>query len=181
MSKTAEKHKSEAPKLINFAVVICSTSRYQEFLEDGLINDPSGDIIVRLLREKGHRVTFRRVISDNKLMIQKVVMKALKSRKIDIIITSGGTGISPQDVTIEAIKPLLDKQITGFGQLFRLISYNEIGSPAIISRALAGIVNGKAIFCIPGSPQSVSLALKELIIPEAGHILKHSVERPRPR
>jgi len=177
LSETAAKHKAEAPKIINFAVITCSTSRYREFSESGKTSDPSGDLITQLIKNNGQRVTLRKLVSDDKLMIQQAIMKALKSRKTDVIITTGGTGISPTDVTIEAVQPLLDKEIPGFGQLFRTISYEKIGSPAVLTRALAGTVREKAIFCLPGSPQSVSLALETLILPEAGHILKHARER----
>jgi molybdenum cofactor biosynthesis protein B len=177
MSKTATKHKAEAPQILNFAVITCSTSRFKEFTETGKASDPSGDLIAQLVRNKGHRVTLRRLVSDDKLMIQQTVVKALKSRKTDAIVTTGGTGISPTDVTVEAVQPLLDKEIPGFGQLFRTISYERIGSPAVLTRALAGVVRGKAIFCLPGSPQSVSLAVETLILPEAGHILKHAREK----
>lgn len=177
MSETAAKHKAEAPKIINFAVITCSTSRYREFSESGKANDPSGDLITQLIKNNGQRVTLRRLVSDDKPMIQQAIIKALKSRKTDVIITTGGTGISPTDVTIEAVQPLLDKEIPGFGQLFRTISYEKIGSPAVLTRALAGTVREKVIFCLPGSPQSVSLALETLILPEAGHILKHARER----
>ena len=177
MSETAAKHKAEAPKIINFAVITCSTSRYKELTETGKASDPSGDLITQLIRKNGQRVTLRRLVSDDKLMIQQAIIKALKSRKTDVIITTGGTGISPTDVTIEAVQPLLDKEIPGFGQLFRTISYEKIGSPAVLTRALAGTARGKAIFCLPGSPQSVSLALETLILPEAGHILKHAREK----
>jgi len=176
MSKTAERHKAKAPKHLSFAVIICSTSRYMEFSETGRLNDPSGDLIVKTLRENGHRVTMRRIVSDDKTQIQHALMRALKSRKTDAIIISGGTGISPRDVTIEAVQPLMDKEIPGFGELFRALSYEEIGSAALLTRALAGLADGKVIFCLPGSPQSVSLALKKLIIPEAGHIIKHARE-----
>jgi molybdenum cofactor biosynthesis protein B len=177
LSETAAKHKAEAPKMLNFAVITCSTSRYKEFSETGKTSDPSGDLIAQIIRNNGQRVTLRRLVSDDKPMIQQAVMKALKSRKTDVIITTGGTGISPTDVTIEAVQPLLDKEIPGFGQFFRAISYEKIGSPAVLTRALAGITRGKAIFCLPGSPQSVSLALETLILPEAGHILKHAREK----
>jgi len=176
MSKTAARHKAEAPKCLSFAVIICSTSRYKEFSETGRLNDPSGDIIVKTLQENGHRVTMRRIVSDDKTQIQHVLMRALKSRKTDVIIISGGTGISPRDVTIEAAQPLMDKEIPGFGEIFRILSYEEIGSAAVLTRALAGVAKGKAIFCLPGSPQSVSLALEKLIIPEVGHIIKHARE-----
>lgn len=176
MSETTAKHKAEAPKTLNFAVIICSTSRYKEFSETGCINDPSGDLIVQILRKKGHRVTLRRIVSDDKTQIQRTMMKALKSRKIDVIVSSGGTGISPRDVTIEAVQPLLEKTIPGFGELFRALSYEKIGPAAVLTRAIAGVAKGKVVFCLPGSPQSVSLALESLVLPEAGHILKHARE-----
>jgi len=91
-----------------------------------------------------------------------------------VITISGGTGISLKDVTIEAIHPLLEKEIPGFGELFRAVSYEKIGSAAMMTRAIAGVTKGKAVFCLPGSPQSVALALKEFILPEVGHILKHA-------
>lgn len=177
MSETAAGHKAEAPKSLNFAVVICSTSRHEEFSRTGRFNDPSGDLIVKIVKNNGHRVTLRRIVSDDKSEIQQVVLRALKSRKTNVILTSGGTGISPRDVTIEAVQPLLEKEIQGFGELFRAISFDRIGSAAVLTRATAGVARGKAIFCLPGSPQSVSLALEELILPEAGHILKHVRER----
>ena len=176
MNETSETHKAEAPRILSFAVITCSTSRYREFSETGRLNDPSGDIIVKALRENGHRVTMRRIVSDEKTQIQRVLMRAVKSRKTDVIITSGGTGISPRDVTIEAVQPLLDKEIHGFGEIFRILSYEKIGSAAVLTRALAGVAKGKVIFCLPGSPQSVSLALEKLIIPEAGHLVKHARE-----
>ncbi|MCW4027267.1 MAG: MogA/MoaB family molybdenum cofactor biosynthesis protein [Candidatus Bathyarchaeota archaeon] len=177
MSETAARHKAEAPRSLNFAVIVCSTSRHEEFAGTGRFNDPTGDLIVKIVKNNGHRVTLRRIVSDDKSEIQQVVLKALKSRKVNVILTSGGTGISPRDVTIEAVQPLLEKEIQGFGELFRAISFDRIGSAAVLTRAIAGVARGKAIFCLPGSPQSVSLALEELILPEAGHILKHVRER----
>jgi len=176
LSETVLKHKSEAPKTLNFAVITCSTSRYKEYIETGRINDLSGDIIVQILRENGHRVTLRKIVTDDRETIQKTVMRALRSRKVDAIIISGGTGISPRDVTIEAVRPLLEKELPGFGEIFRLLSYQKIGSAAILTRSIAGVSGGKAIFCLPGSPQSASLALKEIILPEVGHIVMHARE-----
>ena len=176
MSETVTKHKAEAPRSLNFAVITCSTSRYREFAEAGRLNDPSGDLIVEALRRNGHRVTMRRIVTDNRSEIQHLVMRALKSRKTDAIVTTGGTGLAQKDVTIEAVKPLLEKEVPGFGELFRATSYQKIGSAAILTRAVAGVAKGKAIFCLPGSPQSVTLALQELIIPETPHIIKHTRE-----
>lgn len=171
-----KKHKAEAPKSLNFAVITCSTSRYKEYIETRKINDLSGDLITKILRENGHRVTMRRIVTDDKTEIQKAIMRAIKSRKVDAIITSGGTGISPKDVTIEAVQPLLEKEIPGFGEIFRFLSYQEIGSSAILTRSIAGITKGKVIFCLPGSPHGVSTALKKIILPEIGHIIKHARE-----
>jgi len=176
MSETTAEHKAEARRQLNFAVIICSTSRFEETSKTGRIDDASGDLIVKILRENGHRVTVRRIVPDDKEQIQHVLMRALKSRKVDAIIFSGGTGVSPNDVTIEAVKPMLEKEIPGFGEIFRFLSYKKIGSAAILTRALAGTCRGKAIFCLPGSPDSVSLALEKLIIPEVGHIIKHARE-----
>ena len=176
MSETSIKHKAEAPKSINFALIMCSSSRYEKLMKGERFDDPSGDLIVQALRKNGHRVVSRKVLLDDREMIQRAMMKALKSRKADVIITCGGTGISPRDVTIEAVKPLLEKEVEGFGEIFRLISYEQIGSAATLTRALAGVSMKKVIFCIPGSPQSAALSLERLILPEAGHILKHARE-----
>ena len=176
MSETSIEHKAEAPKTVNFALIICSSSRYEKLTKGEHFDDPSGDLIVQTLRKNGQRVVFRKVLPDDRDMIQRTMMKALKSRKVDVVITCGGTGISPSDVTIEAVKPLLEKEIEGFGEIFRLISYEEIGSAALLTRALAGISMKKVIFCIPGSPQSAALSVENLILPEAGHILKHTRE-----
>lgn len=176
MSETAGKHKADALKSLNFAIITCSTSRYKEYVEKGKLNDPSGDLIIKMLKENGHKVAMRKIVTDDKAEIQKAVMRAIKSRKVDAIITSGGTGISPSDVTVEAVQPLLEKELPGFGEIFRALSYREIGSAAVLTRSIAGVIGGKAIFCLPGSPHSISIALKEIIFPEAGHIIRHARE-----
>ncbi|MEM2272696.1 MAG: MogA/MoaB family molybdenum cofactor biosynthesis protein [Candidatus Bathyarchaeia archaeon] len=178
MSETTLKHKAEAPKNLNFAVITCSTSRYKKYVETGKLDDETGDLIIRVLRENGHKVSMRKIVSDDREQIQKAIMRALKSRKVDAIITCGGTGLSPRDITIEAIHPLFEKEIPGFGEIFRMLSYREIGSAVVITRATAGVAGGKVIFCLPGSPQSALLALKEIILPEVGHIIKHIREEP---
>jgi molybdenum cofactor biosynthesis protein B len=176
MNKTITEHKAKAILELNFALIVCSTSRYKEFTETGHADDYTGDLIIKVIKAHGHRITMRKIVLDNRSMIQKVLMKALKSRKINVIITSGGTGISPKDVTIEAVQPLLEKKLPGFGELFRTLSYKTIGSASLLSRAIGGVTKGKVIFCLPGSPQSVTLALEKLILPEAGHILRHTNE-----
>jgi len=177
MSETAARHKAEAPKSLNFAVITCSTSRYAKLKSSGMVDDPSGDLIVQALQRHGHRVTLRLLIPDDKRLIEESLKEALESEKVDVIITCGGTGISPTDVTIETVQPLLEKELQGFGELLRKISYEQIGSSALLTRAIAGVSKGKAVFCIPGSPQAVSLALETLILAEAPHVIKHAREK----
>ena len=177
MSETARKHKSEAPKKLNFAVIVSSSSRYQKLKAKEPFNDPSGDLIVELLRKAGHGVASRDILPDDRVLIGRYVGNAIGSEKVDAIIMCGGTGVSLKDVTIETVRPLLIKTLPGFGELFRKLSFDEIGSAAIMTRALAGVTDqGKAAFCIPGSPQAVKLVMEKLILPETGHILKHARE-----
>ncbi len=177
MSETTRRHKAEAPTRLNFAVVVCSSSRYQDLKAGKPVDDPSGDLIVETLQRTGHSVASREIVPDDRVLIGKYVGSALGSKEVDAVIVCGGTGISPKDVTIEAVRPLLVKTLPGFGELFRRFSFEEIGSAAVLTRALAGVADqGKAVFCIPGSPQAVRLVLENLILPEAGHILKHARE-----
>jgi molybdenum cofactor biosynthesis protein B len=177
MSETARKHKTEAPRKLNFAVIVSSSSRYQKLKARKPFSDPSGDLIVELLHNAGHSVVSREILPDDRVLIGKHVGNAIGSEKVDAIIVCGGTGVSITDVTIETIRPLMIKTLPGFGELFRKLSYDEIGSAAIMTRALAGVTDhGKAVFCIPGSPQAVKLVMTKLILPETGHILKHARE-----
>jgi len=174
MSETARVHREEAPKKLGFAVVVVSTSRFRDFEAEKQVWDESGDLIVEALKAHGHSVFMRELIPDDRKLIEASVKKALQSPKVDAVITCGGTGINPSDVTIETVEPLLDKQLLGFGEIFRSLSYEEIGSAAVMTRAVAGVAGGKAVFCLPGSPQAVKLCLERLILPEAGHIILHA-------
>ncbi len=177
MSETARQHKSEAPKKLNFAVIVASSSRYQKLNAKEPFSDPSGDLIAELLQKAGHSVASRDILPDDRVLIGEYVGNAIGSENVDAVIVCGGTGVSLKDVTIETVRPLLIKTLPGFGELFRKLSYDEIGSAAIMTRALAGTTDqGKAVFCIPGSPQAVKLVMEKLIIPETGHILKHARE-----
>jgi len=177
MSETARKHKTEAPRKLNFAVIVSSSSRYQKLKERKPFTDPSGDLIVELLQNAGHSVVSREILPDDRVLIGKYVGNAIGSEDVDAIIVCGGTGVSITDVTIETVRPLLIKTLPGFGELFRKLSYDEIGSAAIMTRALAGVTDqGKVVFCVPGSPQAVELVMTKLILPETGHILKHARE-----
>jgi len=176
MSKVSVLHKEHAPKSVGIFIITCSTSKFKQLQAGEETNDTSGDIIERLVKDAGHRVEDRKLISDSKPMITKITRKALASKAVEAVIITGGTGLSPRDVTIESIDPLLNRKIPGFGELFRKISYDTIGSAAMLSRALAGSSRGKVIFCLPGSPDAVQTALEKLILPELGHIVRVSRE-----
>jgi molybdenum cofactor biosynthesis protein B len=174
VSKVTRRHREKAPTRLGFSVIVCSTSRYHNREAGEKVKDESGDLIVKLLRQHGHSVVFRKVIPDDESVIRKELKESLRLQNVDAVIMCGGTGISPTDVTIETVKPLLKKELHGFGEIFRWLSYQTIGSAALMTRAVAGVVEGKAVFCIPGSPQAVRLCLEKLILPEVGHIILHA-------
>ena len=135
--------------------------------------DVSGDNIIKMIREAGHNVKIKKIIADDKNMIIKALKEIIYLPNIHAAIFSGGTGITPTDITIETIKPFLEKILPGFGEIFRQISFKEIGSVAILSRAIAGLVKDKVVYCIPGSPNAVRISVERLILPETAHIVKH--------
>jgi molybdenum cofactor biosynthesis protein B len=163
-------HKEHARKSAAVFILTCSTSKAEQKRKGLPLEDPSGDIIEKLMREAGHRITGRKLIPDKIGLLRATVRQALKS-DAEVIVITGGTGIAPSDVTIESITPMLEKELPGFGELFRKISYDTIGSAAMMTRATAGVVRGKAIFCLPGSPDGVTTAVSKLVAPELGHVL----------
>ena len=128
------------------------------------------------LKNAGHTVSFRKLIPDDKVLIEEGVRQVLASSDLDVAVFCGGTGIAPSDVTIETVSPFLEKVLPGFGEIFRRLSFDEIGSAAVLSRAVAGVAKGKVFFCIPGSPDAVRLCFERLILPEGAHIVKHARE-----
>jgi len=177
MSRVVELHKHGAPSILGIFIVTCSTSKFKELEAGQRPTDASGDIIEKLAAGSGHRVEGRRLISDSKSMIRKVAKQALASKRVDVLIITGGTGLSPRDITIESISTFAKKAIPGFGELFRKISFDKIGSSAMLSRAFAASADGKLIFCLPGSPDGVQTAMEQLIIPEIGHMIKISRQK----
>ena len=173
MSESTKTHKATAPKKLKFVVFVCSTSRYQESQKDEKITDISGDTIESLLKNAGHIVLSKKIIADDKPMIEETVKSVLNSKELDAAIFCGGTGIAAKDVTIEAVQPFLEKILPGFGEIFRRLSFDKVGSAAVMSRAVAGVAKGKALFCVPGSPDAVRLAVETLILPEVSHIVRH--------
>ncbi|WP_062104267.1 MogA/MoaB family molybdenum cofactor biosynthesis protein [Bacillus niameyensis] len=159
-------HKRQSPDAVSCAVLTVSDTRTAE-------TDKSGKLVMELLEEKGHRTTFYKIVHDDTNQIQAAVEEACGKSDTDVILITGGTGIAKRDITIETVSPLFEKEIIGFGEIFRMVSYLEdIGSAAILSRATAGIYQNKAIFVMPGSSGAVRLAMNKLILNELSHIVR---------
>jgi molybdenum cofactor biosynthesis protein B len=158
-------HKAQAPTSIGCYVLTVSDTRTPE-------TDSSGNAIRELLAGSGHVVTGGTIVPDEPDAVLKLVEHAIADPATQVIITTGGTGISSRDGTYEVIDQLLDKRLDGFGELFRMLSFAEIGSAAMLSRATAGTASGKAIFVLPGSQHAVRLAMTKLILPELGHVVQ---------
>ena len=174
MSEVSTKHKATAPTTLSFAVVTVSTSKHRQLsVGEEAVNDRSGNLIVQLISEEGHKIAHKEIIPDNAEKIKSTVLRLLKADNVDAVITTGGTGIAGKDITVETIQSIIEKELPGFGELFRKLSYEKIGSASILTRATAGVKDGKAVFCLPGSPDAVETAVRQLILPEAAHIVKH--------
>jgi molybdenum cofactor biosynthesis protein B len=159
-------HKKEAPHMIRCKVITISDTRTID-------TDKSGKLMIDLLKEAGHEVVSYEIVKDEKEAIRAAILRGCEQTDIDVVLTNGGTGIAKRDVTIETVKEIIEKEIVGFGELFRMLSYTEdIGSAAILSRAIAGVANDTAIFSTPGSSGAVRLAMTKLILPELGHVVR---------
>jgi molybdenum cofactor biosynthesis protein B len=167
--KPYELHRAAAPTNLKFYVVTVSTSRFKKKQGNENVVDESGDTAERLALDAGHSVVGRELIPDDNEMLRKVIKKVAEDDSVDVLVLTGGTGISPNDITIETVRPFLQKEIDGFGELLRRVSFEKIGAAAVLSRATAGIVGRKLVLCLPGSPDAVSTALGSFIgeIPHA--------------
>jgi len=161
---SAEEHRQYSPRRLGFALITVSDSRTPE-------TDTSGRTMRERVEAAGHTVASTRIVPDDIPQVREAVLAALGAEGVDVVAVSGGTGFSPRDVTIEAATPLFERPIEGFGELFRMLSFTDVGPAAMLSRAAAGLASGRAIFLLPGSPKAVALALDRLILPEAGHLL----------
>lgn len=161
-----ESHKKDAPEALKVGIITVSTSRT-------LKEDKSGHWIRKRAEKEGHRVVLHKVVTDDAHLIRETVLETIQQLSPDMILLSGGTGLTRSDQTIEAVSPLFSKELTAFGPVFAQLSFEEIDSAALLSRATAGIVKSTAVFCMPGSINACKLACKALIFPEAGHIVKH--------
>lgn len=159
-------HKQGAPKTVNCKVITVSDTRNND-------TDKSGKLMMELLEQAGHAIVDYCIVKDEAAPIKEAILQGCEREDIDVILTNGGTGIAKRDVTIESVQSILDKEIVGFGELFRMLSYQEdIGSAAILSRAIAGVVKNKGVFSTPGSTGAVKLAMNKLILPEIGHVVR---------
>jgi molybdopterin adenylyltransferase len=162
---TAE-HRKAAQNNVNCKVITVSDTRDRE-------TDNSGKLMIELLKKSGHTIVDYVIVKDEADSIRAEILTGCEQENIDVILTNGGTGIAKRDVTIETVQGILDKEIVGFGELFRMLSYQEdIGSAAILSRAIAGVAKNKAVFSTPGSTGAVRLAMNKLILPELGHVVR---------
>ena len=161
----APSHRADAPASVRCFIVTISDTRTEA-------TDTSGAAIVSLLEAAGHSVSGRKIVKDDATAIRGAVSYAAKSGASDVVITTGGTGISARDGTYEALSALFERTLDGFGELFRSISYGQIGSAAMLTRATAGIIGHCAVFVLPGSENAVRLGMEKLILPEIGHVVR---------
>jgi molybdenum cofactor biosynthesis protein B len=168
-----QEHRKEARRNLRIAILVVSDSRAAAARE-GRDEDISGKLFEQKAREAGH-VTTRLIVPDEAAKIRRAVKKFIADEKIDAVVTTGGTGVARRDVTIETLQPMFEKELPGFGEILRRIGYEKVGTAALLTRASAGIIGRKPVFCLPGAPNAVEVAAG-LILPELGHILKHTSE-----
>ncbi len=164
MSESAQKHREASPDKIRIAVLTISDTRTPE-------TDTGGNVIVELMQEAGHEVSHREIVQDDAPRIEETLQGLLYGSDVDAVVTTGGTGISGRDTTYEVVSRLIDKKLDGFGELFRMLSYEEIGAAAMLSRAVAGAAGPKFLACLPGSSNAVRLAMEKLLVPELPHVV----------
>jgi len=166
---SSKAHKKNAPRTVKTGIITVSTTR-------SLKDDQSGHWISKRAKKEGHEVVFHQVIPDEAEIITQTVMDVIKDPAPQALLVTGGTGISSKDVTIEAVQPLFTKELTAFGPIFAQLSFEQIDSAAILSRATAGVIEKTILFCMPGSINACKLACKAIIFPELGHLVHHLYE-----
>ena len=159
-------HKKKTPKNLRIAIISASSTR-------DISEDKSGIWIKKQAKKEGHDVVVHHVVNDDIIDIQEMVQHITLKVSPDVILITGGTGITKKDVTIEAVTPLFDKELTAYATLFTQLSFEEIDSAAMLSRATAGVIKNTLLFCMPGSLKACKLACNALIFPELGHLIKH--------
>lgn len=177
-SETTNNHKDAAPERLTASVVTVSDSKFRVWEEDrnrAMEEDTSGRTILDALEGAGHEILSYTIVPDIYDLIVEALEDLIEDTRPDIIITTGGTGISSRDTTVEALEPLLEKTLPGFGEYFRKLSFDEIGSSAILTRTLAGVAEGTVIVALPGSPNACRTGMG-IILSEATHLVKHAKE-----
>ncbi|MBX3411591.1 MAG: MogA/MoaB family molybdenum cofactor biosynthesis protein [Pirellulales bacterium] len=167
MTDTVAEHRQASPPQVRCGVVTVSDTRT-------LADDRGGGLIVELLSVAGHTVAAREIVPDDPALIGDLVIQWRDREDIDAILLTGGTGISRRDQTFETVEVLLTKVLTGYGELFRVLSYQEIGAAAMLSRALGGVAETTVVLTMPGSPNAVRLAMEKLILPELRHLVREA-------
>jgi len=160
-------HKHSALESVNCAVVIISDSRTEQ-------DDESGKLIRQRLTDHGHKVMSYGILKNDVDAIRAKIEELVEQAELQVIITSGGTGASHRDVTVDTIEPMLEKRLDGFGELFRHLTYQEIGTGSILSRAVAGVIGVKVVLCFPGSLNAATLVMDKVILPEIGHLVREA-------
>jgi molybdenum cofactor biosynthesis protein B len=160
-------HKAEGPRSVGCFVLTISDTRTLE-------NDTSGRAIADMLIAAGHEVAGRAILKDDASQVRSSVERQLANPSVRVVITTGGTGISSRDTTLEALEGLFEKRLDGFGELFRMLSYQQVGAAAMMSRAAAGLAAGRIIIALPGSEAAVRLAMEKLVLPELGHLVQQA-------
>jgi molybdopterin adenylyltransferase len=158
-------HKTHENKTVGCAVLVTSDSRTEE-------TDESGKLIKQRLLDCGHKVVYYTILKNDAPTLKSKIVDLVKQDEVQVIITSGGTGLSHKDVTVDTIQLMLEKKLDGFGELFRHLTYQELGTASIMSRATAGVINGKVIICFAGSLGAATLAMDKIILPEIGHLVR---------
>jgi molybdopterin adenylyltransferase len=166
-SMSQAEHKAHAPSSVRCFIVTISDTRTEE-------TDTSGRAIAELLTAAGHTVAGRAIVKDDADLVRGTIERYLAGPDVQAVITTGGTGITSRDSTYEAVSGLLQKRLDGFGELFRMLSFEQIGPAAIMSRACAGLVAGRIVVSLPGSEAAVRLAMERLLIPELGHLVQQA-------
>lgn len=162
-----EEHREQSRRRLGFAIVTVSDTRKLE-------TDRGGDYLVAAVEGAGHRVAHRSICRDSPEVIGVTVRAAIQAEGVDLVLTTGGTGITARDVTPETVEALCDRLIPGFGELFRHLSYEQIGSATILSRALAGVAGSTVVIALPGSPKALALAMDAIVLKEAGHLVSQA-------
>lgn len=161
---STQEHRAQAPDSVRVAVIVVSDTRT-------LDSDKGGALIEELLEREGHEIASRQIVRDEIEAIKRAADDAIQS-DAEVVILTGGSGISSRDVTPEAIRPLLTRELPGFGEVFRVLSFGEVGAATMLSRAFAGVAGRTLVFVLPGSTNAVRLALEKLIAPEIGHLVR---------